>query len=504
MSEKSVAEAIRSDARLVVVEAPAGCGKTYQAAAFAGDCAPALRPGRMLILTHTHAACHVIAKRALGTQDAEIRTIDSLIVQIGTSYHRALDLPADVSAWARQSEDGYDRLAQRVDKLVGYSPHIAAALVRRYPILLCDEHQDSSPHQHGLVMKLHDAGARLRIFADPMQTIYGKKEEYAAAEAQWKSLCGAAQMVERLDVGRRWEKTAPALGAWIQNARETLRQGGVIDLRGKLPNGLNVIRANNHAMGYGNYRLGAQERGPIDKFIEPDGDILVLAPQNKTVSCLCGVFNRRLPIWEGHTRSALDTLVRTMTAHSGKPAEVAAAALTFINNVAVGFTATAFGNSFTEEIRTGATKTRRGKPALIQELARIVLTDPTHRGITALLRRVEELATTDKAFAGIKIDHQREYREAIQLGNFMDVALGHSEIMRRRSALRPAPPKKALSTVHKAKGLECNRVLVLPCDKAHFADKPQHRCLLYVAISRPVRQLALVVPTQDVSPLFAV
>jgi AAA domain/UvrD-like helicase C-terminal domain len=504
MSETSAADALRSDARLVVVEAPAGCGKTYQAAAFAGDCAPVLRPGRMLILTHTHAACDVIAKRVTDAQDAEIRTIDSLIVQVGTAYHRAIDLPADVSAWARQSDDGYDQLAQRVDQLVGRAPHIAAVLAHRYPVVLCDEHQDSSTHQHGLVMKLHNAGARLRILGDPMQTIYGKREEYAAAEAQWKSLCGAAQAVERLDVGRRWEKAAPELGEWIQHARETLKQGGVIDLRAKLPNGLTVFRADNYATGYGNYRLDGKERGPIDKFIGPDGALLVLAPQNKTVGCLCGVFNRKLPIWEGHTRGALDVLVGTVTAHAGKPAEVAAAALTFIDNVAVGFSASAFGNSFTDEVKTGATKTRRGKPALIQELARMVLADPTHRGVAAMLQRIEELAAKEEAFSGIKIDHQREYREAIQLGSFSDMAQGHAELTRRRSAMRPTPPRKALSTVHKAKGLECDRVLVLPCDKAHFADKPQRRCLLYVALSRPVRQLALVVPTHDVSPLFAI
>lgn len=51
MSDKSVAEALRSDARLVVVEAPGGCGKTYQGAEFARDAAPALGGGRLLILT---------------------------------------------------------------------------------------------------------------------------------------------------------------------------------------------------------------------------------------------------------------------------------------------------------------------------------------------------------------------------------------------------------------------------------------------------------------------
>lgn len=44
---------------------------------------------------------------------------------------------------------------------------------------------------------------------------------------------------------------------------------------------------------------------------------------------------------------------------------------------------------------------------------------------------------------------------------------GQSKVMRnlKKSILRAA---KAISTVHKTKGLERERVVVLPCDKSHF------------------------------------
>ena len=45
-------------APLVVVEAPAGCDKTHQ-----GDVVSASRNDRLLILTHTLAACSVFADR---------------------------------------------------------------------------------------------------------------------------------------------------------------------------------------------------------------------------------------------------------------------------------------------------------------------------------------------------------------------------------------------------------------------------------------------------------
>jgi len=77
MSDASVRAALRSDERLVVIEAPAGCGKTHQGAEYASEIARAV-DGRLLILTHTHAACSVFAER---TRDVgarvEVRTIDA-------------------------------------------------------------------------------------------------------------------------------------------------------------------------------------------------------------------------------------------------------------------------------------------------------------------------------------------------------------------------------------------------------------------------------------------
>lgn len=62
MSDERVAALLDSDAPLVVIEAPAGCGKTYQGAGCAGRAASKLETGRVLILTHTHAACGAFAK----------------------------------------------------------------------------------------------------------------------------------------------------------------------------------------------------------------------------------------------------------------------------------------------------------------------------------------------------------------------------------------------------------------------------------------------------------
>jgi DNA helicase-2/ATP-dependent DNA helicase PcrA len=92
VSDASVRAALRSAAALVAIEAPAGCGKTTQGADYARELVAAGKSGRLLILTHTHAACSVFAHRAKGAgARVEIRTIDGVIANIASIYHAGLD-----------------------------------------------------------------------------------------------------------------------------------------------------------------------------------------------------------------------------------------------------------------------------------------------------------------------------------------------------------------------------------------------------------------------------
>jgi DNA helicase-2/ATP-dependent DNA helicase PcrA len=119
-----------------------------------------------------------------------------------------------------------------------------------------------------------------------------------------------------------------------------------------------------------------------------------------------------------------------------------------------------------------------------------------------MLRRLSELTTTDGSFTDIKIDCRREFYEAIRLGDFDSPESGFAEITHRRIYARPKPPEKAISTIHKAKGLECDSVIVMPCDAKNFPDKAEARCLLYVALSRAKARLMLVVSRANPSPLL--
>jgi DNA helicase-2/ATP-dependent DNA helicase PcrA len=175
-----------------------------------------------------------------------------------------------------------------------------------------------------------------------------------------------------------------------------------------------------------------------------------------------------------------------------------------MSEIGKGFSASAFGNRFEEEVRDGCTRSCRGKPAAIQDLARFLVNEPNHYGVAKLLRQLSELASSNKHFAHIKIDCHREFWEATCLGEFDSLENGFAEITHRRVYSRPKPQQRAISTIHKAKGLECESVIVMPCDARTFPNKEDARCLLYVALSRAKSHLMLVVSRNNPSPLFTI
>ncbi len=373
MSDASVHAALRADHPLVLVEAPAGCGKTYQGADYARELVTTATRGRPLILTHTHAACSVFADSTSGHRNAiDIKTIDSVIARIATTYHKGLGIPADTSAWVRaQGKDGHAQLAVKVSGLLKRHPMIAASLARRHPVVICDEHQDSSGDQHALAMALLEQGAKVRVFADPMQKIFRDKAlDGACPPCDWSDLKKAAHVFEELDVPHRWTDGSPALGTWTLAARKSLSNGGVIDLTGELPDGLNVVFAENNGKKYGDYALDKADRKPVDDFVESQKSLLVLTSTNKTARALCAFVNRRIPLWEGHVRDNLEKLVSTIIAAGGDCEKLGSAIVEFMGDIGKGFSASAFGDDFEREIAEGCAKPRKGKPAAIQELAR--------------------------------------------------------------------------------------------------------------------------------------
>lgn len=507
MPDHSVFNLLRSDEPLVVIEAPAGCGKTYQGAEYAHDIAPTLGNARMLILTHTNAACDVFAERTRGiSRNAfEIRTIDAMICEIAAVYHKVLDLPPDPTVWA-YTHNGFSDVAARVAVFLKKNQAVPAALARRYPIIVCDEHQDASPDHHQIIMAIHGQGAKLRIFGDRMQSIYESNAKAAEQHrARWEALVASAAHDE-LDHPHRWTKDAEGcseLGEWVLSARETLLANEPLDLTSALPASVKVIVAENTSPARGGYRVGWPQRKPLDDYLNGHEELFVLASSNDLVSSMRSFWNRRIPIWEGHTRDALSTLITDIQCVDGDEVKAGEALTRFMSSIAKGFSASTHGNTLKVEIECGCAKARKGKPGNIQTLARVLLAEPNHIGISKTITMIESfIASSAAGFAEVKVDLKREFWEAQRLAEHADASQGYAEITMRRSVLRPRPLAKTLSTIHKAKGLECRNTMIMHCDRGSFGDTIYGRCKLYVALSRAKSSLSIVLPKTNPSPLF--
>jgi DNA helicase-2/ATP-dependent DNA helicase PcrA len=390
----------------------------------------------------------------------------------------------------------------KVARLLANAKSIAVALSVRYPFIICDEHQDSSEAQHQIILAVHHAGSFIRIFADPMQAIYKKNRDHEAWVRRWDALQAAADEYAELDTPHRWKNSAPELGEWIKEVRENLKAGQTVDLRGDLPRELTLIRADNVAQRHGLYILSPDHRSPIDNFVSASSELLILSSTKDTVNGLRAFFNRGLPIWEGHTRDALSKLALSCHECSGTPASVADVFIEFVQNVACGFSNSAYGEAFRQEIVERCSAPRRQKRSKIQDIAKHIIECPDHRGIALALAKLGELMRNDDSFSDIKLDLWREFKEAIRLGRYDDINEGLTHLHMHRTVFRASLPPKTISTVHKAKGLEKETVLVVPCDREHFGDSDAKRRLLYVALSRATKSLALVVPYSSPSPLF--
>jgi hypothetical protein len=509
MPDHSVFNLLRSDEPIVVIEAPAGCGKTYQGAEYAHHIAPTLGNARMLILTHTNAACDVFGERTRGISRnaVEIRTIDGMICEIAAAYHKVLDLPPDPTVWA-YTHNGFSQIAARVAAFFKKNQAVPAALARRYPIIVCDEHQDASPDHHQIIMAIHGQGAKLRIFGDRMQSIYESNAKAAELHrARWEALVASAAHDE-LDHPHRWTKDAEGcseLGEWVLGARETLLANKQLDLTSTLPASVKVIVAENTSPARGGYRVAWPQRKALDDHLNGHNELFVLASSNDLVSSLRSFWNRRIPIWEGHTRDALSTLIADIQCVDGNAVKAGEALTKFMSSIATGFSASTHGNTLKVEIECGCAKSRKGKPGNIQTLAKILLAEPNHVGIAETITMIGSfIASSAAGFADVKVDLKREFWEAQKLAQYADASQGYAEITMRRSVLRPKPLAKTLSTVHKAKGLECSNTMIMHCDRGSFGDTIYGRCKLYVALSRAKSSLAIVLPETNPSPLFKV
>ena len=153
---------LRSNVRKVLIEAPAGCGKTHEAAKLAMDALGDLNDGqKVLLLAHTNAAKEEFTRRTrIAGSRIEVSTIDSFSVRLLRHYASALGLPSPLDRNIGPRGEGvpFRQLAQQAVQLLDRAPTIARLVGAKYPLIIGDEHQDANTNQHSLLMRIVDAG----------------------------------------------------------------------------------------------------------------------------------------------------------------------------------------------------------------------------------------------------------------------------------------------------------------------------------------------------------
>jgi len=116
-------------------------------------------------------------------------------------------------------------------------------------------------------------------------------------------------------------------------ARKALKTGRKVDIRSNLPPSVSVVFAKNQAARNLEYQRSSQDRKPVNTVEKSQSSLLILTRHNETAGSLRAFFNRRIPLWEGHTRPSLEMLVDDLRAGQGDCVALAAAIVKFMGNV---------------------------------------------------------------------------------------------------------------------------------------------------------------------------
>jgi len=484
---------LHSAAPLVVIEAAAGCGKTWTAAKFAKEMSGRLERQRVLLLSHTHAACGEFHRRCEGAGlRVDVETCDSFALKVVAPYAAALGLPVPLEpVIGRAGGVSFGALSAKAVELLRRAPTVARLIAARYPVIILDEHQDASLAQHELATILMQVGgARLRIFGDPMQALHrGDGEHYVDWDALWAGCDDRAELTEP----RRWPE-APELGTWVTAARATLRRGGAVTMR-DAPRAVELLSANQLA---GRQRFKDPQRAAklLHNFLDGgEGRSVVVAHLGDMVRTLAQGSRWRAGINEGAVLEHLDKLLIESECENVAAADLASAFIAFADEIGTGF-----AKQLRQGIAERAGSTLRAQGAGVNQKAWLdilapIYADPSHRGLAAAMGILHRVPP-----AGYRVrlcDHAATLRA---LGRSEDPR-GHLQALSRLRRRRSLPPQ-SVSTVHKAKGLEFRRVLICPADQHQYPSNGYGARLLYVAMSRATHELTIVAdPSSPVSHL---
>lgn len=530
--------ALASEARHLVIVAPPGTGKTSLAARIAARYAIRLkRHERVLLLTFSNQARSELEREVAAHVSAAVRSqVDvtnyhRFFWTLVSRYRRALSLPEDMritssrkrQALIRGASRQHSRLAQTaLDELAEYrypglhpapavdepelekmlavvegehreghlvfgdfgalwmrlvveQPTVRAALQARYPVVIADEHQDSSAIQDALI---RDLGTTHVIFADPMQLIHEWRGADASRLERHLQECDDHIV---LNTAHRWHDD-PSLGLWLLDVRARLAGE---DRPGRRPAVVKVTLTDpTHGV---NAMLGALRIAVLTARRAGARGVAVMASSNDDVAkirrflCRAGMYPAQLGL--GH---AFDRLIDLPDVLQGMDKQTAAAGIIeTIAGLVPGVEATAVTQA-QGRLRADSSDAARASPHV-----RLLLKAADHgyaAGAAGYFTGVVEGvgALRELGFHAPAQEEVRLYRQAARETELETQIEAFERAFAAASHLAWRADSGVLTmTVHQSKGREFDAVILYDASAASFnpADEERMR-LFYVAITR--------------------
>lgn len=495
MTLDSTRAALRSDLRVVVVDAAGGCGKTHEAVEAALDWSREVQEGQeVLLLAHTNAAVREFRKRIAGGRvPIRVSTLDAFALEILSSFSVSVGLPEDIRIGAGVE---FSDLAPKLHELLTKSSTTAEALARHYPVVIFDEHQDASVEQHQILRHLSRNGSLIRVFGDPVQGIY----DWDGSPVSWAEVTKDADKVEFLSEPKRW-RDSPQLGTWIVGAREVLARGGRID-RQSVPSDSVFVHIlsdlEEPSPFYG--ELGGLLVWKIRKVLETcRGSTVVLVRNSRHEKLMRRSLPDELTVHEGADYADAYRAFGMATRAGSNPRELALAAIELMKSSFGGMTK-AVEKDLTSSLKADRLDAGR-KKKILPLLGRFtgVYETPSLRSWCRMVGGfgvdppAELILHRPRSLAAI--------RNATDLSYGDDPEVAFDEVV-RQMRMAVAVPDRSVMTIHKSKGHEFANVIVPIVGAGSFPDDDAGRRLLYVAMSRACATLHLIVPGSGPSPLL--
>lgn len=490
---ESIQQRLASEEDVVLVEAPAGHGKTWQAVAVTERVRGQLQRGqRALLLSHTNAAREEVRQRFGSAADTRVQTIDSLACDIVSVYASRLRVPHPLRPGAvHLGHPSFEKIRRLACELLRDAPDVARGLAWRYPLILVDEHQDSTRDQHELVWRIFGAGnVRLRLFADPLQAIFS----FAGDLVDWAELV-RAHASTTLDHGYRWDGQ-PELRDFLAAARSSLLAGEPVDLS-DLPPCVQLHHWDGRAPGPG-------QHGHCPSCVQ------LLQALSRPVSSAYLVRNRHhayglavrlgggVKLYEaGDVQEPLDVLERAEAAEGDAPALAQLLAETL----------SSWGTGIQKDLREqlarachseGIDLGRRKRLAPLAEVCAPLFSDPSVGGFISAF---SQAVTSRKELGWKPVRRDATFLMLAIPSHSEDPILALGAMAQAHRSHRGTLQK--VMTLHKSKGREFHTVLIPYVASTCFPASEEGARLAYVGLSRAQQQLHLLAPSQDASELFS-